>query len=528
MYTLRNLRLNWDVIIRISADILIIYLSLALSLGIRFVSILFGSERPEIADSRFLYNHYQEVFVNSGWLVALICLVVFALSGFYSHGRSYRSRYKALIILQAVSIGYLVSGFILYVLMGKGVQQTLGFSGLEIPRSAFLISWVVTFMLVAGARLWSTIWRKIIYRESQNLHIQKKNSLKNILVIGGAGYIGSALLKHLLNNDYRVRLFDTLLFGTRPIADIITHPNLEIVQADFRQIDRAVEAMQGMDKVVHLGAIVGDPACALDEKLTIEVNMIATRMIAEIAKANGIERFIFASTCSVYGIGEEILNEQSMLNPVSLYARSKLAAENMLLEMMSPSFSPVILRFGTIYGFSGRIRFDLVVNLLTAKAFSEGQITVFGGNQWRPLVHVDDAARTIFLALQAPLPSVNGEIFNAGSNEQNYQIKDVGEIIHKIVPSAELIIKGEDSDPRDYRVNFDKIHNVLNFTPEWTVEDGVRQVLQVMKDGQVKDYMENIYSNVKHLTDEGASRLTLHSTEWMSSYLQEAIEERQG
>jgi nucleoside-diphosphate-sugar epimerase len=520
-----NWKPNWESSLRIAADIGMVNLSLLLGLSFRFLIIILGDSNTGIAEHHYILNHYREVFLNSSWLITLVCLITFSLSGFYTHGRSYRSRYKALIIFQAVSLGYLVSGFLLYVLMGKGVQQSFGFTGPEIPRSAFFISWVMTYILVAGSRLWSTLWRKVVYLESRNLAIHKNRDTKSVLVIGGAGYIGSALLRRLLEKGYRVRLLDMLLYGPGPIADILDHPKLEVIQSDFRQIDKAVEGMQDMDKVVHLGAIVGDPACALDEKLTIDVNMIAARMIAEIAKSTGVERFIFASTCSVYGIGEEALNEHSQLNPVSLYARSKLAAEQMLLRMGATNFNPVILRFGTIYGLSGRIRFDLVVNLLTAKALVEGQITVFGGSQWRPFVHVDDAAHAILLSLEAPLSAVRGEVFNVGSNEQNYQIQDVGKIIHQMVPSAELINKGEDSDPRDYRVNFDKIRNMLNFVPEWTVEDGIKQVIQAIQDGKVENYMDNIYSNVKFMTDEGGSRLMFDSQEWMSSNLSEAVGE---
>ncbi len=228
------------------------------------------------------------------------------------------------------------------------------------------------------------------------------NDTKHVLVIGGGGYIGSALLPKLLDSGYHVRLLDLLLFGTEPIADVLDHPNLEIVQADFRQVDEVVAAVRGMDTLIHLGAIVGDPACALDEELTIEVNLMATRMIAEVAKGSGVKRFIFASTCSVYGASDEILDERSALNPVSLYARSKIASEKVLRKMADDRFAPVILRFGTIYGLSGRTRFDLVVNLLAAKALIDKQITVFDGDQWRPFVHVDDAAQAVFKVLEAP------------------------------------------------------------------------------------------------------------------------------
>jgi len=301
----------------------------------------------------------------------------------------------------------------------------------------------------------------------------------------------------------------------------VKHPNLEIIQADFRQVDKVVEAMQGVCSVIHLGGIVGDPACALDENLTIEVNLMATKMICEVAQgAGGVERFIFASTCSVYGAGDEVLDEQSTLMPVSLYARSKIASERVILDKMGEGLCPVILRFGTIFGFSGRTRFDLVVNLLTAKAILEGQITVFGGDQWRPFVHVDDAATAIFKALEAPISLVKGQILNVGANGNNYTIQQVGEIIQRMVPSAELIQKGTDGDRRDYRVNFNKINRLLDFKPKWSVENGVRQVIEAFQAGKVKDYLKPKYSNVKLLSEEGTLNGDFYANSWAYELIQ--------
>ncbi len=308
---------------------------------------------------------------------------------------------------------------------------------------------------------------------------------QHILLIGGAGYIGSSLTKELLDRGYRVRLLDLLMFEIEPIKALLEHPNLEVIEADFRQIDRVLQAMQGVDTVVHLGAIVGDPACAFDEKLTIEVNLLATRTLAEIAKGSGVQRFVFASTCSVYGASDSTLYEHSTLHPISLYARSKIASERVLQELADHSFHPTFLRFGTIYGFSGRVRFDLVVNLLTAKAMLEGQITVFGGSQWRPFIHVQDAAFSIVKALEAPSNVVNNEVFNVGSNAQNYTIDQIAALIKAAVPEAEIKHMGNDGDKRNYRVNFDKIERILGFHPNWTVERGIEQVMESIESGKV-------------------------------------------
>ena len=196
---------------------------------------------------------------------------------------------------------------------------------------------------------------------------------RHILWIGGAGYIGSALLPKLLNSGHRVRVLDLLLFDTEPIGGSFGHPNLEVVQGDFRHVGKIVQAMQDIDSVSPPRRHRRDPACELDRELTTEVNLSATRMVAEVARLCG-GSFVFASTCSVYGACDEVLDERSSTRPVSHYGNTKLAAERVLREMADQRFAPTILRFATIYGFSGRTRFDLVVNLLTAKAKIDGKL----------------------------------------------------------------------------------------------------------------------------------------------------------
>jgi nucleoside-diphosphate-sugar epimerase len=324
---------------------------------------------------------------------------------------------------------------------------------------------------------------------------------RHILVIGGAGYIGSALLAKLLDKGHYVRLLDLMVFGDEPIRHLLKFKNLEVMRGDFRHVESVVEAMQGVDTVIHLGAIVGDPACSLDENLTIDVNLTATRMIGELAKAQGVERFVFASTCSVYGACDELLDERSVVRPISLYGQTKLASERVLFKMANDKFRPTVVRFATIYGLSGRTRFDLVVNLLTAKAKLEGKITVNGGAQWRPFVHVDDAAAAVARIIEVPRELVAGEIFNVGSNEQNFTITQIGQMVHEQVVSAELIVNEADTDRRNYRVNFNKLRNHLGFEPQWTVEAGIQQVLDAIANGDVQDYRDAKYSNVKFLTE---------------------------
>lgn len=445
-----------------------------------------------------------------------IWLITFLLSGIYTKGRAYRGRYKALVVLQGVAITFLVFGSVLYVLPN------------QIPFGA--IAWGVAAALTAatmcGARVWMATLSALSLPEQTTRNIVGNlKQQKSVVVIGGAGYIGSGLLKKLLDKGYKVRLVDSFMFGYDPIKSVIDHPNLQVVNADFRQIDKIVEAMYGMDAVVHIGAIVGDPACALDEDFTIEVNLMATRMIAECAKGFGIEKFVFASTCSVYGASDEVLDEKSALNPVSLYARSKIACEKILVEMTDEKFKPTILRFGTVYGLSGRTRFDLVINLLTAKAIVDGKITVFGEDQWRPFVHVDDASLAVATAIEAPIELVGGEIFNVGSDEGNMTLGQAGRLIQKLVPTADLIASGSDGDRRNYRVDFSKIKNKLGYRTQWSVEQGVKQVIDAFESGQVTDYTATMYSNVKYLTEEAQKRGLRTDSQRMRELVEESVDQ---
>jgi len=505
-----RLSINRAMVLRGLADAMLINVAVLTSIAIRLVKFVMTVDAANKADYKnFLWNNiigYRSCAIR----LTLICLIVFSLSGFYSYGRTYRGRYKALVVTHAVSLAYILFGFLSYFISGTGLQ--LG---------TYLYAWFVSIVLLVGSRLWSSLWSNMVRAEPHSFKQTDEDKAQKVLLVGGAGYIGSALLPMLLEKGYHVRLLDLFLYGAEPIRDFLHHPRLEIMRADFRQVDKVVEATKNMDAVIHLGAIVGDPACALNEDLTIEVNLMATRMIAEVAKGSGVSRFIFASTCSVYGACDEVLDEHSELNPVSLYARSKIASERVLMSLSDSNFAPTVLRFGTIYGLSGRTRFDLVVNLLTAKALVEGQITIRGGDQWRPFVHVHDAALAVFKTLEAPFPLVKNQTFNVGSNEQNYTIYQIGKIISQFVPAAQIVDQGADTDRRNYRVNFNKIRDILSFAPTWVVEKGVAQVIEAIKGGKIMDYRDPRYSNVKFLGDERASRLALQNG-WAEELIKES------
>jgi nucleoside-diphosphate-sugar epimerase len=482
------------------ADAILINAAVLASIAIRLIYYMMtDSSAGKINYTDFLQDNIVG-YRNCAVRLTLVCLAVFFLSGLYSYGRTYRGRYKALVVIYAVSSAYLLFGFLSYLTSGPGLQ-----------RGTYLYAWIVSLVLLVGSRFWSSLWSNVVFADAHRFKQTNEGKAQNILLVGGAGYIGSALLPMLLEKGYHVRLLDLFLYGAEPIRDFLHHPRLEIMRADFRQVDKVVEATKNMDAVIHLGAIVGDPACALNEDLTIEVNLMATRMIAEVAKGSGVSRFIFASTCSVYGACDEVLDEHSELNPVSLYARSKIASERVLLSLSDSNFAPSVLRFGTIYGLSGRTRFDLVINLLTAKALVEGQITIRGGDQWRPFVHVHDAALAVFKTLEAPFSLVKNQTFNVGSNEQNYTIYQIGKIISQFVPAAQIVDQGPDTDRRNYRVNFNKIRDILGFAPAWVVEKGVAQVIEAIESGKIMDYRDPRYSNVKFLGNERASRLELQN-----------------
>jgi nucleoside-diphosphate-sugar epimerase len=326
-----------------------------------------------------------------------------------------------------------------------------------------------------------------------------------VLVTGGAGYIGSFIVEELLGNGHHVRVLDSLLFGDDAVAPMLDNDRLELVEGDIRHIDDLSYALEDMEAVIHMAGIVGDPACGVNEQATQSVNIEATKSLVEVCKLHDIDRLIFASTCSVYGASELMeLNEGSALNPLSLYAESKIESEEILQYSTHPMFTdpndvtPTILRLGTIFGLSRRVRFDLVVNLLTAKATLEDDIPVYGGEQYRPLVHVHDAAQAFVDVLEAPEEDVDHEIFNVGDNDLNYQIKEVGRIVEENVPGAEVRFVEHKEDERTYRVNFDKINHIIGWETEKTIADGVQEIKQWMNDEGITDYTADRYRNSEY------------------------------
>jgi len=316
-----------------------------------------------------------------------------------------------------------------------------------------------------------------------------KEAIKKVLVIGGAGYLGSVLCRKLLKKGYKVRVLDNLTYGDRGIRELYDNKNFEFLKGDIRNISDVIEGIKEVDAVIHLAAIVGDPACASNPEKTLETNYLATKIITETCKYFQINRFIFASTCSVYGeshFPDKKLTEESPLNPVSLYAETKIKCEQSILEAMDENFSPTILRMATLYGYSPLMRFDLAINLLTARAIFDKKITIFGGSQWRPWLHLQDAATAYILCLESPIEKIKGEIFNVVS--ENYKIIDVGKIINSICPEARLEISRKVIDKRDYNVSFAKISQILHCRPKKKLTDGIKEIKGVIDKGLISDY----------------------------------------
>ena len=331
---------------------------------------------------------------------------------------------------------------------------------------------------------------------ASSAELQNLGRPKRVLVLGGAGYIGSVLSRMLLERGYKVKVMDSLIYGDDGITELYGSEDFELVRGEVTNVVNIVEAFKDVDAVVHLAAIVGDPAGKTKPKQTLQVNYFSTSVLVDVAKYLGITRFVFASTCSVYGFTVQTCKETDQPNPLSLYAETKAMSEKAILDGSSPGLCSTILRFATVYGLSPRMRFDLVVNLLVAKAMIDRRITVFGkGTQRRPFVHVRDVARAILSTLEAPPDSVCGEIFNVGSEEQNMSILELAEAINEDVKDAVLEKIEEKEDERSYSVSFEKIRNRLDFTPSESISNAVREIQDFISKKRIEDYEDKKYSN---------------------------------
>lgn len=322
---------------------------------------------------------------------------------------------------------------------------------------------------------------------------KKPSDKKYVLVTGGAGYLGSVLARKLLDQGYGVIVLDALYFGDSSIKPLLKHPDFVFQKGDIENIGDLSIALQKATYVIHLAGIVGDPACSVDPIFTIQTNFFSTETFIKMCKYFQIRKFIFASTCSVYGFNQKILNENSKTNPISLYATSKLEAERILLDQKTEDMEIVILRMSTLYGWSYRPRFDLVANLFAAKAAINEEIVVQGGAQRRPLLHLDDASNA-FIAVLKTRRKIGGEIFNVGSTEENYTILEIANIVKNLNPQVKVTVDKKVADKRDYFVDFSKIKNVLGFTNSRSLKTSLGEIYDNVKKKKI-NIRDPKYSN---------------------------------
>jgi nucleoside-diphosphate-sugar epimerase len=318
-----------------------------------------------------------------------------------------------------------------------------------------------------------------------------------ILVTGGAGYVGSTLVPTLLSAGHDVRVLDCLLHGGSSLLGVWSHPNFEFQLGDIRDRETVKKAVSGIDAVVHLAAIVGDPACARQPDLAQAVNLDASLMLLEECELAGVQRFVFASTCSNYGKmadPDKFVDEEAELTPVSLYAKSKVAVEQAMLST-NGQMCKTPLRFATVFGVSPRMRFDLTVNEFTRDLVTKKHLAVFGEQFWRPYIHVRDVARAIELVLNSPVEKVRHQVFNVGSTEENFQKKQLVELIQPYAPDANVEFVRKEEDPRDYRVSFAKINEQLGFDVTLSVRDGINEVASLLRNGMISDLDSTSYRN---------------------------------
>ena len=319
---------------------------------------------------------------------------------------------------------------------------------------------------------------------------------ENIFVTGGAGYVGAVLVPRLLDEGCTVTVLDLMIYGDSVIAP---HPRLRVIKGDIRDQALLNEVLPGHDAVIHLACISNDPSFELNPTLGKSINLDAFEPLAKISRESGVKRFIYASSSSVYGIKkEQNVNEEMILEPLTDYSRFKADCEQILSEAQTTDFTTVTIRPATVCGYSPRQRLDVVVNILTNLAYHKGEITVFGGEQLRPNIHIADMVESYIVVLNAPNEAVAGQIYNAGY--ENQPVRELAETVRSVVGEHVKLVTTPTDDNRSYHISSEKIREELGFKATHTIRDAVEGLVKAFESGKLPDSLDNeIYFNIRRM-----------------------------
>ncbi len=331
--------------------------------------------------------------------------------------------------------------------------------------------------------------------------IDVKKRFERVMVIGGGGYVGAVLVPKLLNAGYRVKVYDLFIYGEEVFDAVRSHPDLALVRGDVRDLKRLEKELEGIEAIIHLACISNDPSFELDPELGKSINYDCFEPLVRAAKGKGVKRFVYASSSSVYGIKEcENVTEEMELEPLTDYSKFKAMCERAALKYADDDFTVLILRPATVCGYSPRQRLDLIVNILTNHAVNRRKITVTGGAQKRPNIHIDDVTDLYLKSLEWPAEKINRKIFNAGYD--NFTVDELARQVRRIVGREVEIVTEPTDDHRSYHISSERIRDELGFVPRQSITEAVRDLKDAIEDGRLKDPMNNpLYFNIKRMKE---------------------------